>query len=248
MYRFFAAMLVILPAVSLGQPAQTDSGTTPKSIKPTKLASDNSQSFNLADLLTNARLKIQKIGCSNDLDAVEAEVKALEAKTAAQRDKLTKKAEESEKHEAKEPCSIDGSGGYFSVAGIWESEVPGVSLMSPEQVWIECDVQEKHCRALRVSFDLDQLGVSVRGPDETDYQVASWDDKGLFATHDPDFMDKCHRSLLTVSFASGDVSISDVPTHEKGCEIFTDTNSYRLIRGNYYIDTTRNNDSPAVPK
>ena len=120
--------------------------------------------------------------------------------------------------------------------------------MSPEQARIDCDAQEKQCRMLQVRFELDQLGVSIKGPDETDFAIVSWDAKSLFATHDPDFSDKCHKSVLTISFANWNVSLSDIPTHEKGCEIFKDTNSYRLIQGNYYVDTTPNNDSKEVLK
>lgn len=52
---------------------------------------------------------------------------------------------------------------------------------------------------------------------------------------------KCHH-VLTMTFDSGAVSSADIPTHEKGCEAFPETNSYRLARGNYYVDTSPAND------
>ena len=55
--------------------------------------------------------------------------------------------------------------------------------------------------------------------------------------------DRCNRHVLTMTFAAGAVSTSDIPTHEKGCEPFPETNSYRLARGGYYIDTTPGNDA-----
>jgi hypothetical protein len=45
-----------------------------------------------------------------------------------------------------------------------------------------------------------------------------------------------------MNFASGIMSVSDIPTRVKGCEMFTETNTYRLKRGNYYIDTSPDND------
>jgi hypothetical protein len=90
-------------------------------------------------------------------------------------------------------------------------------------------------------------GMMVIGdPDETDWQISSWDERGLFATYGPskhgNNSDNCHRHVLTMTFGSGAISTSDIPTHEKGCEIFLKTNSYRLARGNYWIDTSTGND------
>ena len=51
-----------------------------------------------------------------------------------------------------------------------------------------------------------------------------------------------------MSFRSGSVSTSDIPTHEKGCEMFPETDTYRLVRGQYYVDTTPGNDAEKPTK
>jgi len=51
-----------------------------------------------------------------------------------------------------------------------------------------------------------------------------------------------------MDFDSGAVSVSDIPTHKKGCEMFQQTDSYRLQRGNYYVDTTPGNDADKPKK
>jgi hypothetical protein len=84
--------------------------------------------------------------------------------------------------------------------------------------------------------------------DETSWQITSWDEHGLLAAYDAypsatAVSERCHRHVLSMSFASGAVSTSDIPTHEKGCETFKQTDSYRLVRGVYYVDTTPGNDA-----
>jgi hypothetical protein len=51
-----------------------------------------------------------------------------------------------------------------------------------------------------------------------------------------------------MNFTSGVVTESDIPTHAKGCEIFTDTNTYQLASGNLYVDTSPNNDADKPTK
>lgn len=89
--------------------------------------------------------------------------------------------------------------------------------------------------------------VSVMGPEEKEWPIISWDAQGLLATYGPEIhataaSDRCHSHVLTMTFHSGAVSTSDIPTHEKKCEEFPETDSYRLVRGNYYVDTTPGND------
>jgi hypothetical protein len=239
MSRWLAVFLFILCSLTLRQSAQTAADSTQRSKKPFGTPTNDPKGLGLADLLTNPRLKIRGLGTC--LVPGQSNAKNV-AQLSAEIDKEIR----DEKAGTVKPCPIDLASPYISLSGIWRSEVPGVFLVSPEQVWIECEAQEKQCRVLRVRFDLDKLGVSIQGPDETDYQVISWDAKSLFATHDPDVLDRCHRSVLTINAAGGDASVSDIPTHEKGCEIFKDTNSYRLVTGNYYVDTTPDNNSPAV--
>jgi hypothetical protein len=144
---------------------------------------------------------------------------------------------------------IDADGGYCTVDGMWvpESKEPAKALPSPEQVKITCSISDKSCRELKVT--LGPIGglVFIAGIDETIWPITSWDSHGLLASYGPDVdalgvSDRCHRHVLTMSFASGAVSTSDLPTHEKGCETFTETDSYRLAKGEYYVDTTPGND------
>jgi hypothetical protein len=62
------------------------------------------------------------------------------------------------------------------------------------------------------------------------------------ASYGGDSASRCQRHVLTMDFDSGAVSVSDIPTRKKGCEAFTETDSYRLVRGNYYVDTSPGNN------
>ena len=147
-----------------------------------------------------------------------------------------------------ESMPINAEGGFLIVDGIWlpESNNPDDALAFPEQVKITCDQTEKVCREMKVTLSGFGGMLTIVGPDETDWPISSWDARGLFATYGPsdhgNTSDKCHRHVLTMTFGSGAVSTSDIPTHEKGCEIFLKTNTYRLARGGYWIDTSPGND------
>jgi hypothetical protein len=93
--------------------------------------------------------------------------------------------------------------------------------------------------------------VGIQELDTVEYAIDRWDDRGLIASYggnESDPSTKCQRHVLTMDFESGAVSVSDIPTHMKGCEAFTVTDSYRLVRGEYYVDTTPNNDGDKPPK
>jgi hypothetical protein len=144
-----------------------------------------------------------------------------------------------------ESMPINTEMGFLSVDGIWlpESNNPDDALAFPEQVTITCDRTERLCRELKVTLAEAVKGMLVIvGPDETDWPIISWDERDLMATYGPSIhgntSDKCHRHVLAMVFGSGAISTSDIPTHEKGCEIFPKTNSYRLARGHYWIDTS----------
>ena len=129
--------------------------------------------------------------------------------------------------------------------GVWMPEVPGNDLISPEQVSISCNATESLVACCGSGLRVSPWGIELEKPDETDFNIISWDARGLLATYGPDqVVDKCHRSVLSMSFASGEVSLSDIPTHEKDCKVFVNTNTYRLQPGSYYVDTTPNNDGP----
>jgi hypothetical protein len=148
---------------------------------------------------------------------------------------------------------------FPEVSGMWvpESKDPAKTLVFPEQVKIVCTHSDLTCRELTVP--LESIGglVFIGDIEEKIWQVTSWDQNGLLASYDADphataASERCHRHVLSMSFRSGAVSTSDIPTHEKGCEMFPETDSYKLVRGQYYVDTTPGNDAdrpvrPAAP-
>ena len=150
--------------------------------------------------------------------------------------------------------AVIGDNQWREVSGMWvlESNNPEAALLFPEQVTIICTQPEKSCRELKVTMGVMAGLVDIEGPDETIWQINSWDQNGLLASYDVDSSafaasEKCHRHVLSMSFASGAVSTSDIPTHEKGCDVFKTTNSYRLVRGNYFVDTTLGKDGGKPP-
>ena len=140
------------------------------------------------------------------------------------------------------------------VDGMWvpESKDPRKEMVFPEQVKVTCTNSEKTCEELKVVLE-PMSGVVFVDIDQTIWQITSWDAHGLLASYGPEISasaasDRCHRHVLAMTFASGAVSTSDIPTHEKGCEMFAETDSYRLARGGYYVDTTPGNDADSPYK
>jgi hypothetical protein len=134
----------------------------------------------------------------------------------------------------------------FSVlaSGFWvpESNDPAKALVLPQQVMISCSKNAKECTEISVTLGVVPTLVSVQDIDNTTYEVDKWDDHGLTASYGGDVVSRCQRHVLTMDFDSGAVSVSDIPTRKTGCEAFTETDSYKLVWGNYYVDTTPGND------
>ena len=135
------------------------------------------------------------------------------------------------------------------VDGMWvpESKDPAKEIVFPEQVEIICTHSEMTCEEMKVILGPMTGVVFIDSIDQTIWPITSWDDHGLLASYGPEISksvasERCNRHVLAMTFASGAVSTSDIPTHEKGCEPFTETNSFRLTRGVYYVDTTPGND------
>jgi hypothetical protein len=139
----------------------------------------------------------------------------------------------------------------LSVSGVWqpESKVKGKELVFPLQVHISCSTRSPQngyrqtenggtCHVYTAAFGMTPLAVSVQDIDEDDFEISSRSDTGLVATDE----DLCQTHTLSVSFTSGAVSLADVPNHKEGCEQLKEINTYRLIRGEYYVDTTPKND------
>ena len=136
-----------------------------------------------------------------------------------------------------------------------ETKDPKNTLLFPEQVTIKpayssdktSEEFENHLGTVgRSRFHTTELTRRSLGGRE---KITAWDEHGLLRDkYDADPSSKkvderCHRHVLSMSFASGAVSTSDIPTHDKGCETFKQTDSYRLARGQYYVDTTPGNDA-----
>jgi hypothetical protein len=128
--------------------------------------------------------------------------------------------------------------------GFWvsESKDPAKALVFPQQVRIRCTRYDKECVETSVTLGLMKDMVSIQDIDDTTYDVDKWDSHGLTASFGGDASSRCQRHVLTMDFESGAVSVADIPTRQKGCEAFTETNSYRLVRGMYYVDTSPGND------
>jgi hypothetical protein len=141
---------------------------------------------------------------------------------------------------------------YAGADGVWIAEPAGTEnrLLQPEQVAITCTTNalypDEHrkgeCSESRVTLGIMKGIVSVMGPDQTVYEITKWDKDGLAASYTDNLSSKCHLQILTMSFAQGRVLVSDIPTNKQGCDGFVHTNSYRLVRGQYYVDTTPKND------
>jgi hypothetical protein len=131
------------------------------------------------------------------------------------------------------------------VSGHWvaESKDPSKALVFPMQVKIICTHSEKLCKELSVTLAPAPGMVLIQDIDETDYDATAWDDHGLIASYGGDEASStCQSHVLTIGFDSGAVSVSDIPTHKKGCEAFKETDSYRLVGGHYWVDTSPGND------
>lgn len=139
---------------------------------------------------------------------------------------------------------ITGDDNLRLVSGFWvsESKDPTKTLVFPMQVKIVCTHSDKTCRELSITLGPVQGMVNLTSLDDTEYDVDTWDAHGLLASYGGDSSSPCQRHVLTIDFDSGAVSVSDIPTHKKSCEAFIETNSYRLVRGNYYVDTSPGND------
>jgi hypothetical protein len=142
---------------------------------------------------------------------------------------------------------ITGNSRSRVVEGAWisESSSSDKALVFPQYVHITCESLrgDSKCIELSVTLAPTKILVGIQELNTQEYAIDRWDDKGLIASYGGDELDsECQRHVLTMDFGSGAVTVSDIPTHMKACEAFTTTNSYRLVRGEYYVDTTPNND------
>jgi hypothetical protein len=129
-------------------------------------------------------------------------------------------------------------------SGFWvsESNDPKKALLLPQQVKIWCSKNSKLCTETSVTLGVVPALVSIQDIDNTEYPVDKWDEHGITASYGGDESSRCQRHVLTIDFDSGAVSVADIPTQKAGCEAFAETDSYKLVRGNYYVDTTPGND------
>jgi hypothetical protein len=146
--------------------------------------------------------------------------------------------------------SITGDNHYRLVSGFWvsESKDPTKTLVFPQQIRIRCTANNKTCTETSVTIAPTPQMISIQEIDDEEYDINTWEAHGLLASYGDDPSSPCQRHVLTMDFDSGAVSVSDVPTRKKGCEAFTETDSYRLVRGNYYVDTSPGNDADKPKK
>jgi len=128
--------------------------------------------------------------------------------------------------------------------GFWvsESNDPKKALVLPHQVKIWCSKSSKECTEISVTLGAVPTLVSIEDVDTTSYGVDKWDEHGLTASYGGDDSSRCQRHVLTMDFDSGAVSVADIPTRKAGCEAFAETDSYKLVGGKYYVDTTPGNN------
>jgi hypothetical protein len=156
------------------------------------------------------------------------------------------------------PALIVETDGSLDASGIWipEPDDKTHQLVYPEQTRIICNKGEQNCLEMQLSFtSVGNDFVMVDGPEETIWPIKSWDKKSLLAEYGPlpmlsKLSEKCESHVLSIVFESGTVTTSDIPTHGKGCEPITETNSYRLASGWYEVDTSPHDDAirDATPK
>ncbi|MGB8096253.1 MAG: hypothetical protein WCF17_03785 [Terracidiphilus sp.] len=141
--------------------------------------------------------------------------------------------------------------GDVDADGIWipEPDDKAHQLVHPEQTRIVCNKGEQNCLEMQLSFTaVGNNFVMVNGPEETIWPIQSWDKNSLVAGYGPFPMltklsERCESHVLSIVFASGTVTTSDIPTHGDGCEPINETNSYRLASGWYEVDTSPHNDA-----
>lgn len=142
------------------------------------------------------------------------------------------------------------SDGSLMAEGIWipEPDDSAHALVFPEQTRIRCDKGEENCLEMEIRFVTLGDITTVKGPEETTWPIKSWDKNSLLAEYGPwpQFQpgpEKCQKHVLSIVFASGTVTTSDIPTHGEGCEGFKETESYRLVSGYYDLDMSPHNDA-----
>jgi hypothetical protein len=134
--------------------------------------------------------------------------------------------------------------------GIWipEPDDGAHKLVFPEQTHIICNTGAEYCIEMKNSFIVYGNIITVKGPEQTLWQIKSWDKNSLVAEYGPFLRlspdaDNCQKHVLSIVFASGTVTTSDIPSNTKGCEPFKETNTYRMASGYYIVDVSPNNDT-----
>lgn len=148
------------------------------------------------------------------------------------------------------PALLIDPDGSLNADGMWipEPDDHAHALAYPEQTRIICNVGAEYCVEMKVSFFVVGNIISLKGPEETLWPIKTWDKQTLLAEYGPwpQFKpgpEKCQKHVLSMVFASGTVTTSDIPTHGEGCDEFKETNSYRLANGSYNVDVSPHNDA-----
>ena len=128
----------------------------------------------------------------------------------------------------------------ITASGVWvpDSANPQKALFIKQQVAISCirnsDVAHNdECVELITSFAIMGGTVVLSAPSEVDFKIAKWGDDGVTASSSDE---KCAVQHLFISVPTDKVSVTDAPTHAKGCEAINEQNSYNLVNASYQID------------
>lgn len=147
------------------------------------------------------------------------------------------------------PWLIAARGGSFEVKGVLKSESsdPNEALVFPEEDTIICSKSDMTCQVLEVDLGGFPPLVQIFHPSESSYHINRWDAHGLMASINPSATElppssrRCNTRVLTMTFQEGEVTLTQIPTHAKGCSIYKTAQSYRLELGwEYYVVTTPN--------
>ena len=122
--------------------------------------------------------------------------------------------------------------------GVWELS-DGNHPVDPEEASILCIKRDRTCTIETVKLELSNQKIRIESPQSEDYKISEWNSETITATHAPNIVDKCHHSVLMMTFSTSEVTMTDIPTHADGCQFSTMTNTWHLVRAAYYIDTSQ---------
>jgi len=119
----------------------------------------------------------------------------------------------------------------FLFEGYWRSTKEDRTKSFDSPVRIHCTAIDLKCIETRAMLSTGKF-------EEKEWNITTWDPHRLIASYGDDPASPCQRHVLTMNFdlRAAAVSASDIPTHRKGCEAFTETESYDFERVMAFFD------------